>query len=426
MKKGTRLDKLTNIYYVKPSKLPEIFLATVFEYFRGEDLLRDKVTEFYPEGFNKTESIKRSQQAALIIATAEWVPIKTANTVRHLMEKHSLEESDFKSLEPSNSENYGLIPKPGPRISLSLDQSRLDPSLSSEENSSSEEEVTQVNVIKTEMTDKARNKSELTPVWRNHVDQQLQANELNHYISALKRANEAGWFTDSQSLIVQSLMKSGKEHVLASLPPGSDSDLDQFVRYLHQYYGLSDDQQREALHQLKQAINEPIIAFMARTLQLFSQVRHPNQRVKTFAEMDQAANKVERDEIISIVLRGLQNAQLRLALMQSRHELTLSNMADRAKQLQVVLPAATVNMVEAQMQNTLMELCKKVDVLYVGAKDRFRSDKSASHNTGKGAGTKKKIKCWFCSKLGHVKSECRSYKSWRENNQKSESERAKE
>ena len=108
IKQGTRSDKHSHLFYINPTKLPERYLATAFEFFRGEDLLRQKTEEFYPNGFDKTESIKRSQQAALIIATTQWVPVKTTHSVRQLMETHNLLESDFQSLEESQTSKYKL------------------------------------------------------------------------------------------------------------------------------------------------------------------------------------------------------------------------------------------------------------------------------------------------------------------------------
>ena len=414
-----RTNKLYHIFYIKPLGLPANFLVKTAENFEEDSTIVGKREELFPDGFSETVKVAKREKVELVIASCEFIPISTTHTAEELMNIHkAVQTSHFKDLTPveDSLENYRLIPKTTPNVLSTFERSRIN-SVEDEIEAEEDEESTPVqtagvkeeNLSEVDMTTKAS--VHLIPMWHSHVDQQMASQELTNYISALQRAKKAGWFQNDQSLIVQSLAKSQKDHILNILPTEADSDLDTFINFLRQYYGESKDAEYESLQTLKQIQGEPVVSFLSRVVSKYWRVFHPNDAIPSFAKLE-SDHKLDSEKVLSILLRGLLRSSLRMALLQIRSTLTITNVADKAKEIGFALPPEinpTVGVNTVGEDKLSSEIIDQIKVCFARfeKKNNGRYEKKNNGRLKNNGNTKRKGECFYCGRKNHWANECR-------------------
>ena len=137
-------------------------------------------------------------------------------------------------------------------------------------------------------------------------------------------------------------------------------------------------------------------------------VFHKDDEIPSFAKLE-SDHKGDAEKVIAIVLRGLQNPALRMALLQIRSTLTVTTICDKAKEIGFALPAESnqigVNTVtESNLSAEIKELTENIKTCFAKF-DRKKKQDNGRYGENKGA--KRKGACHYCLRNGHWARECR-------------------
>ena len=169
----------------------------------------------------------------------------------------------------------------------------------------------------------------IIPIWKKGTTEKEEIQNIRNYIRDIRRIQALRVVKNEPILINASLVKSGRTYLYEELPKEAEQSIDGFVAYLKTAYGLNQVDLLRELQEIRQGANENPYTYLSRTVNLFYEAKGLSK--KTIAEAERSS---EREEILSLFIRGIRSNQVRQALRCDLHTLNLNNLAMRTLNIQ--------------------------------------------------------------------------------------------
>lgn len=376
-----------NIFLLRVQRLTRKYKAEAYDQGLGIDPdVQFLQKQYYPNGFHKLAKNTQRQKSLLVEAVFSHLPLYSRRrSMSNFIagSKGTLTADDFDESEDT-PETRDYTPTKRADIVDSPDLfDELEAVLQAEENKQEADEA---------MSDYKPSLTAITPVWKSSPDPRVDNELLFSYIDELKTQQKAGWWTSEEMLITSSLAKSDKMHLKGSIPAEKLTKVSDFAAYLLEVYGPTQDQIKTSLYEVKQRTGEHFNTYLNRVVNHFYRARPNADNVTPTITALDTENKYEADkeEIMSLTLRGILNKNLKSLLLQRRPELELGTLTATVKALEAtIIPEQEVNLAELTHQSKIRELEQKLDKA-MEWKEAFFVRK----DTRKGQGRSRETKKW--------------------------------
>lgn len=244
------------------------------------------------------------------------------------------------------------------------------------------------------MADLSSVKEFLVPKWT-----QNDGNGLESYITELKSAKAMQVLSTDAMLIYASLVKSGRSEVHGTLNDDQKNDLDEFVSYLRNSFGPTQQERRFGFQRLKQLPEEDCVNYFIRTEKMYFQSK--NMTKPTGAQfLDQY-----KEDIKFQFIQGLSNPEVKRLMYLNGADTDYDNIASLARNYAVSLKDLntihTVNKVTEVKDNVtdkvesdrIESLEQKMDKMVLAINDK----KDLSQ-----------VQCFACGYKGHLANQCQA------------------
>ena len=438
IERASRTTSGTRFYQIKSSLLADLDKEYVDYIWRKYDLdavpdVQKVKKEKYPTGFSKDTDIEKQQIADVVTAAYSYLPIQTDKSMSEIVENTDIdvESGDIREVTAQDNRPIHIdedLVEGNTRelrnLSTSSTMKDVEPIRrlfvskiagggSNDDNDDDEDKAGDIDGKGLNVVPK-----NLCPQWRVSADPQLAFNHLLAYITSLKRFSKRKYFKTESLLIEQSLSKSDRLELVDSLPPGVIEDVDAFTDYLMANYAPPEDERRRMLHQIHQKTGETAVAFIVRTLTLYSLVKLGRNDVISLEDLDKPENADAWAYVLSLILSGLSTDTLRMHLKLKRNELKGKNLLSIVRTMTAALPefkAVMTAQVQRTQANEYCELTQAIremkSSLVAVARDTKSNQRSGGGGGGKfdkrndkGKKAKSDMECHSCGKKDILKA----------------------
>ena len=283
------------------------------------------------------------------------------------------------------------------------------------------------------------------PIWEDGNTRLERAINAKTFVTDVERFFEASTDINEAMLIMQALTRSKKKFIYNELPADAKDDVAKFCAHILKTYGPNEVENFMIWKNIKQREGETIRSFFWRVINQFFEVR--KKTPLTMTDLEKAENASDRFELAQAFIDGLKNTKVRSMLKSRMLDMKFSDLADHATLIERSYESdvSSINLIrtsnselkgdidkklentKSEINNQISDLSKQVkELLKVNAVRTKRNENSRNHNNNRYQNYsnyqndnnkfRETRSCHYCSKQGHIKPNCYSYKRDRENN----------
>ena len=455
------MSKLTYYIYIDTTKLTDKYLAQAFKNLGDLKVISNKT-----QGENKSFGLK----VAYVKEKLKYAPVVVDSvSVGLLINELGLDVTHFKQNIQYKSKNKTSPIKKLPEVKTTEELSKSivtfieelekmdmfteeDETNSLRELEAAEAEISNGDGANTVVTKRLfQTKMDMTgciPIWEDGSTRLENAMHAKTFAADVERFLEASEDVNEALLIMQALIRSKKKFIYNELPAGAKTDVKKFCEHILKAYGPNELENFKIWKAIKQREGETIRSFFFRVINQFYEVKQKTPL--TVTDLEKVENQSDRFELAQAFTDGLKNAKVRSMLKSRMLDMKFADLPDHATLIERSYDSdvSSINLIrhsntelkgdiDLKLQNTkdeindqLSDLSKQVkELLKINAvrHNTRRNDNSRNYNSrnqnqryqsnrGNDNRYKETRSCHYCSKQGHIKPNCFSYKRDRDNN----------